>query len=197
MRRADIEHLLPSIYRLALDPPAEWGLAPDEALGALLDAMETLHQPIEDVLDHLETYLDPRRARATFVPYLAGWLDLDWVLGDPPEDGATRQRPAPRAGVEPIGSGSGRLRELAAAATELARWRGTEHGLRRFLVTATGLPGFVIRDAQVEGDSLPPFHIVVEAPAEAAPLRGLIERIIAEEKPAYVTHELRFGASPA
>jgi phage tail-like protein len=196
MRRAEIEHLLPSIYRLALDPPAEWGLAPDEALGALLDAMETLHQPIEDILDHVETYLDPRRASATFVPYLAGWLDLDWVLGDAPEDAATRLRPAPRAGVEPISSGAGRLRELVASATELARWRGTEHGLRRFLVTATGLPGFVIRDTQSGGD-VPPFHIIVEAPPEAAPLRGLIERIIAEEKPAYVTHELRFSARPA
>ena len=68
MRRPEIERLLPSVYRLALDPPDEWGLAPDEALGALLDAMETLHQPIEDILDRLETYLDPRRADVLFVP---------------------------------------------------------------------------------------------------------------------------------
>jgi phage tail-like protein len=192
MRRPDIERLLPTVYRLALDPPDEWGLAPDEVLGALLDAMETLHQPIEDVLDHLETYLDPRRADGPFVPYLSGWLDLDWIFRDAASDGTSRDWSSAATRVEPLSSGSGRLRELAAAAAELARWRGTERGLRRFLVTATGHSDFAIKDAQAEGGTVAPFHIVVEAPAEAAPLRPLIERIIAEEKPAYVTHELRF-----
>ena len=199
MRRADIERLLPSVYRLALDPPEEWGLERDEALGALLDAMETLHQPIEDVLDHLDTYLDPRRASPAFVPYLSGWLDLDWVLGASATDATIRDRTSGSGaplGAEPLSSGTGRLRELAAAATELARWRGTEHGLRRFLTIATGLSGYAIKDAQADGAEVAPFHIVVEAPAEAAHLRPLIERIIAEEKPAYVTHELRFGANP-
>jgi phage tail-like protein len=192
MRRPEIERLLPSVYRLALDPPDEWGLAPDEALGALLDAMETLHQPIEDVLDRLETYLDPRRADVPFVPYLSSWLDIDWIFGDVASDGTSRDWSASGARAEPLSSGSGRLRELAAVAAELARWRGTERGLRRILVTATGHPDYRIRDAQSDGGTIAPFHIIVEAPAEAAPLRPLIERIVAEEKPAYVTHELRF-----
>jgi phage tail-like protein len=192
MRRPDIERLLPSVYRLALDPPVEWGLEPDAVIGALLDAMEVLHQPIEDILDHLETYLDPRRAPAPFVPYLSSWLDMDWTFRDVASDGTTRQWGAGDARAEPLSSGSGQLRELAAAAAELARWRGTERGLRRFLVTATGYPDFAIKDAQTEDGAVAPFHIVVEAPAEAAALRPLIERIVAEEKPAYVTHELRF-----
>jgi len=194
MQRAEIERLLPSTYRLALDPPDEWGLAPDEALGALLDAMETMHQPIEDVLDHLETFVDPRRARASFLPYLCGWLDLDWLFGDRAADPERFARAPEETDADILPGGSGRLRELAAAAAELSRWRGTERGLLRFLETATGVPGFAITAARDETDEAVPFHIVIEVPAGAAPMRPLIERIVEEEKPAYVTHELRLVA---
>jgi phage tail-like protein len=154
--------------------------------------METLHEPVETVLHDLDRYLDPRLARPDFVPYLAGWVDLDWLLVAAPSE--------PLATTPSLASGLGTLRELVAAAAELARWRGTARGLLRFLDTATGTPGFAIEE-NVSGDQRQPrpFHLRVVAPAEAAVYRPLIERVIVAEKPAYATYELVFatGATPA
>ena len=115
--------------------------------------METLHGPVETVLRDLDRYLDPRLAEPAFVPYLAGWVDLDWLLvAAPSEPVATTT----------LASGLGTLRELVAAAADLARWRGTARGLLRFLDTATGIPGFAIEE-NVTGDerraaTVPPPH---------------------------------------
>lgn len=183
MRRAEIERLLPAAYRVALDPPPEWGLGTDEALAALLDAMEAMHHPIEQLLDEEETLVDPRRTRAELVPYLCGWLDLDWLFR---ADAAASLA----QGSQPLASGLGRLREVAAAAAESSRWRGTQRGLRRFLEAATGVAGFAIIENREADGSAVAFHITVQVPADAASLAALIERIVRAEKPAYVTHEL-------
>jgi hypothetical protein len=85
------------------------------------------------------------------------------------------------------------LRELIAAAAFLSQWRGTAKGLLRFLETATGVEGFEIEEHARDANGQPqPFHILVRAPAEAERYRGLVERIIEAEKPAYVTYELTY-----
>lgn len=179
MRRAEIEQLLPSVYQMALHPVDGWVIEPDQRLGALLDAMEALHDPIERILDRLEAWLDPRRAPDPFVPYLAGWVDLDRLAGGEATMAA---------------AGTDRLRELVAAASDLARWRGTSRGLLRFLGIATGLPGFSVDERPAGPDGRPrPFHVVVHGPAEAARMRPLIERIVESEKPAYVTCDIVLG----
>jgi phage tail-like protein len=182
MRRAEIERLLPSVYQLALHPVDGWGLAPDERLGAVLDAMETLHDPIEGTLDGLDAWLDPRRAPDPFVPYLAGWVDLDRLAGGEATMAA---------------AGTDRLRELVAAASDLARWRGTSRGLLRFLRIATGLDGFSAEEDPPGADGRPrPFHVIIRGPAEAASMRPLVERIVESEKPAYVTCDIVLGEAP-
>ena len=120
------------------------------------------------------------------MPYLAGWVDLDWLLVAAPSE--------PVATNSTLASGLGPLRELVAAAADLARWRGTARGLLRFLDTATGVPGFAIEE-NVSGDERRPrpFHLRIVAPAEAAVYRPLIERVIVAEKPAYATYELVFA----
>lgn len=180
MKRSEIEPLLPGVFQRTVHP--------GNPLFALLEVMEALHAPSEQILAELDAYFDPYRTPDRFVPLLARWVDLDRLLVDPPEG-----RP-PAAPLFP--SGLGRLRELVMAAAFLSGWRGTRKGLLRFLETATGLQGFVIHEhVRGPGGQPKPFHILVRAPAEAEPYRVLIERIIEMEKPAYVTYELDFGQS--
>jgi hypothetical protein len=203
MRRPEIERLLPTVYQLAIDPVEDW-IEPDLRLGAVLDSMETLHQPIEEILDSLEAWLNPRRAPEPFVSYLAGWVDLDRMAevdATAPERRRTNGGPtrdvvamaAATAAAMPV-SGMSRLRELVASAAELARWRGTRRGLLQFLHTATGMTGFEVDEEPRWPDGRPrPFHFVLRGPGVAVQMRPLIERIVESEKPAYVTCDIQLG----
>jgi phage tail-like protein len=180
MKRTEIERLLPGVFQRTLRP--------GNPLSAILDVMEGLHAPSEGQLESLDAVFDPRRTPDKFVSFLARWLDLERLFDKP-------ARGQPQTSALPIPTGLGRLRELTAAAAHLSQWRGTAHGLLLFLRTATGHPGFAVEE-QVEGvdDKTRPFHIRVRAPGEMFPYRGLIQRIIELEKPAYVTYELLFEA---
>lgn len=176
MKRTEIELLLPGVFQRAVREGTP--------LFALLEAMEALQTPDEAVLDHLDAYFDAYRTPGAFVPFLASWVDLDWLLLEVP--GSTSAASLP---VE-----LGRLREVVAAATFLAQWRGTAKGLLRFLEMATGIQGFAIEEQVPGPDGLPrPFHMRVLVPSEAARYQVIIERIIESEKPAYVTYELQVG----
>lgn len=176
MKRPAIESLLPGVVQSALRDGGP--------MRALLEVMEALHEPSEEVLSSLDERFDPRRAPDAFVPFLARWVDLDHLF----EEGAEASGRLPEA-IE-----LGPLRELVALATHLSRWRGTRRGLVLFLETATGERGFEV-DERVRGDdgTVRPFHLRVTAPAGTHGRRALLEKIIEREKPAYVTYELRFG----
>jgi phage tail-like protein len=178
MKRTEIEHLLPGVFHRTLYAGS--------LLETLLEVMEVLHAPAEDVLRELDSFFDPRRAPYRFVPYLAGWVDLDKLLSAGP---VSEFSPAS------FPTGLGRLRELVATAAFLSKWRGTAKGLLTFLETATGTQGFEI-DEHVPGDDGQPrpFHLRVFAPQETEPYIVLITKIIELEKPAYVTYELEFRA---
>jgi phage tail-like protein len=178
MKQADIAQLLPGIFQRTLHPGG--------MLAAILELMEAMHAPSEEVLEDVDAFFDPYRAPDAFIPFLASWVDLAWLLTDSRTLGTITNADLP--------SGAGRLRELIAAAAYLSQWRGTGKGLLRFLETATGLSGFTI-DEQVQGAAGQPrpFHIGVRAPKAAEPYRAMIERIIEVEKPAYVTYELVFN----
>ena len=137
-------------------------------LVAILGVMEAMHAPSEAALAHFGDALNPRTAPDRFVPYLASWMGLDFVAG----------------GATPIDLS--RLRELIAMSNTLAKWRGTATGLILFVEIATGLRGFSVEEPR-------PFHFVLHAPLAAEPHRELIERIVATEKPAYVTSDVVYG----
>jgi phage tail-like protein len=167
MRNTEILRLLPGVFQRTAHEGSP--------LMALLGVMDVLHAPTEAMLAELDALFDPRRAPDRFVPFLARWVDLDL----------------------PVTTGLGRLRELVAAGVELSRWRGTARGLLLFLSTATGRRDFELDERVPGSDGLPrPFHIRVRAPAELAPHRPMLERIIELEKPAYVTYELHFTQLP-
>lgn len=181
MQAGSIARLLPEIYREGLQDNQPGG----DVLVTLLAVMEALHAPAEAALDTLDATFDPRRTVDAMVPALAAWVDLERYVG------------APRAGspVPRFAAGTGRLRELAAQAADLARWRGTAAGLARFLAVATGVAGFEVDDAVPGEDGRPrPFHVRVRAPA-ALPggLADLVRRIVEQERPAYATYEVEFG----
>jgi phage tail-like protein len=179
MKQSEIAQLLPGIFQRTLHS--------DGPLATLLGVMEALHAPSEAVLARVHAVFDPYETPDPFVPFLAGWLDLEQLL----VQSAGQQN---TGNVSPLISGLGRLRELIMAAAYLSQWRGTARGLLRFLETATGYRGFEI-DEQVPGvgGQIRPFHLLIRAPGETLPYQVLITRIIELEKPAYVTYDLEFG----
>ncbi|SPH24295.1 hypothetical protein DEA8626_03345 [Defluviimonas aquaemixtae] len=180
MKRSDIEDLLPEIYRRTLT-----GRSP---LDALIAAMEALLSPVERAVERLPDNLSVDRAEDRFVYLLARCVDLERFFDRNKYSGAPAGR-GPR-----FAPGTAQLRKLIRAAPELSRLRGTSEGLRKFLEQATGIEGFSVDEHVADARGQPvPFHIRVLAPGAALGFARLIERIIAEEKPAYVTHELVFS----
>lgn len=178
MKRSELEALLPEVFQRTLRSGS--------LLGGLLDVMETLHNPDEQILAEVDAYFDPYRAPERFVPFLARWVDLDRVMDAAPYDDPASAWPA----------GLAQLRALIAAAAELARWSGTARGLVRFLALATGVDGFTVDEQVLGPDQRPrPFHIAVRVPAGAEGYRALIVRIVEAEKPAYVTYDLILPAA--
>jgi phage tail-like protein len=161
MRATRIKELLPAVFQQAV--------VPGRPIAAYLDVMEAFHVSVEEKLDHLDQYFDPRRAPEEFVRFLAGWVDIDFAVS------------------------TGRLRELIASFTELLTMRGTRQGLLRLLEHATGVTGFEVRENPPDQRGVPrAFHIDVSAPAAMKPHQRLLEALIEREKPAYVTSSLRF-----
>jgi phage tail-like protein len=189
MNKQQIAQLLPEIFRMTLSEQ-KGHTTRDNPLDTLLSLMEQMHLPAEDVLDNLHTYFDPSTAPPRFLPYLAGWVDLDNLWVDYPQSINPDEPPLYPAGT-------GHLRELLLSAAYLSRWRGTAHGLLRFLTIATGLENFRINEHVTDENGQPrPFHVEVIAPSAAAPYRDLIQRIIHTEKPAHLTHTLIIDDAP-
>src|SRR5215204_3940369 len=154
MRRQTIERLLPTAYQRAA--------VEDSVMRALLDVMEALHEPDEQLLADVDTLFAPYTAPERFIPFLTGWVTLDYLVGVPRPGGETRL-PLP----------AGRVRDLIANGAALAKLRGTPIGLRWFLQIATGAIGFVIEEPPEQ-----PFHFVVRVPQEARAYLGVINRIV-------------------
>lgn len=174
MKSSDIARLLPWVFQRTLSPGGP--------LDAMLASMEGLQAPADEALATLDRYFDPRRAPDGFVPFLARWLALDWVLVRPAEHYF-----APGGTEEPMLSGVGRLRELVAAATFLAQRRGTATGIVRFLELATGVTGFSVNE-HVPGR---PFSVAFTMPKAAEPYETMVRTIIDWEKPAHLEYDLQ------
>lgn len=181
MRRAEIEQLLPAVFRRAA--------LPRTPVGDLLDIMEALHVPAEDVLEQLDRFFSPHQAPPSFVATLAAWMGLAWLI---PGGTDPRRGSAEAAGDTGAVAGAA-LRALVAEGAELACLRGTGKCLARFLSLATGSGPFQITPATGPDGSERPFAITVTAPPELEPRRGVVAAILRHEKPAYVQCELRFG----
>lgn len=173
MRADRAAMLLPEVIRR--------GAGPGTPLSALLDVMESMHEPAEAALLGLPAILDPQSTPDDFVPFLASWVGLDDVIPD---------------GAE-FEAGSGRLRQLVATSAARARRRGTLDGLRETLAIATGRIDITVED-MVDGPdgAVLPFHVDIVVPAEAVGLFDLVNRLVEHEKPAFVTASVILAVIP-
>lgn len=180
MKHQEIKQLLPETFQRTDQA--------DSPLYGLLEVMEALVEPTEDILRQLAFYFNPYTTPEKFLPFLASWVDLDRFF-------PSFHNPSLPDLDSLQDLGTGRLRELIVAAPQLSKLRGTATGLQLFLETATGLTGFEIDENILpEDNDVLPFHIKISAPKSAQQHLALIERIIEQEKPAYVTYSLEFGS---
>src|ERR1041385_1234117 len=180
MEARRIARFIPEIYRAAV--------LPGTPLSGILAVMEAMHAPSEEALVEIDKYLDPLRAPDNFALMLTSWLDLDRYLDWTGErEGAGQPRYA---------AGLGHLRALSMLAAHLMRWRGTRYALEHFLAAATGISGFLVEQNPTDARGRPrPFHIRVHAPAGARRMADLVQRIVDQERPIYVTYEIVFSST--
>ncbi len=159
---------------------------PGSTLDACLQVMSSQHAPSENILSSLPTTINPRQCPRRFLPLLVQWLDLDRIFYGDQTVGTNEQ--SHRTSL-PIG----RLRELLAVTIQLSQRRGTAAGLKAMLTAATGIADIAIQEVVYDqsGNELP-YHVTVTIPESGLPHRLLLERMVAEEKPAHVTADIVF-----
>ncbi|MFF0219132.1 phage tail protein [Streptomyces vinaceus] len=162
-----IGKMLPAVYQ------------EDEFVQRFTAGLDDVLAPVISTLDCLEHYLDPALAPADFLPWLAGWLDLD--LGT---DG------------DPVRRG-----RLLAAAGDLYRRRGTAGGLRDHLwlmfggrvevedgtsvtVRTSPTPASGPADSRERETRMLTVRIAPEVRVD----REVVERFVAAAKPAHLPH---------
>ncbi|GHF45155.1 phage tail-like protein [Deinococcus metalli] len=173
MRRPDLDRLLPEVMQRAAQP--------GQPLSAALDVMAELITPVEDALAGVDAALSPYRAPDAFLPFLAGWLDLDRLLRPGPLD--TQYAP-----------GLPQLRLLIARTMPLNFMRGTARGLIGVLEAATGVGGFRVQENVTAAGEPRAFHLLVQAPADSARYADLVQQLVELEKPVALTHEVVWPA---
>ena len=162
----------------------------DDLMGRFLMLFESFWEPIEDRIDNIHYYFDPRMTPSDLLPWLATWVDL--VLDEQWPDEKRRQ--------------------LLSAMVPLYRCRGTRHGLQRYLEIYTGQPAriaehrahnFVLGAITRLGPSAAlgkhnvshTFDVTLRLPpaeneSKRHERRRKIEAIIESEKPAHTAYTL-------
>ncbi|ABU58884.1 phage tail protein I [Roseiflexus castenholzii] len=136
----------------------------NEFLGRYLRIFETIWEPLEWRQNHINLYFDPRTCPLSFLPWLAGWLDME---------------------VNPYWPES-RIRRLIAEAADLYRWRGTAYGLKRLIEVVTGLTPTI-----TEEPSQPfVFRISLALPPGSDVDARLIDNLVRAHKPAHAGYIL-------
>jgi phage tail-like protein len=135
-------------------------------LGRFLLIFESIWEPLEQRQDHVALYFDPRTCPASFLPWLASWLDLSLKAHWPEM----------------------RRRRLLEEALDLYRWRGTAYALVRIIEVCTGLTPEI-----TEAPAQPlVFTVSITVPPGSSVDKDLIEDLIKEHKPAHAGYRLEF-----
>lgn len=174
VRESRLLDYLPPVYR------------DDPMMGRFLLIFEDMLNPIENLVDNLALYFDPRLTPESLLPWLASWVDLSLDPGWPLE----------------------RRRELVRNAADLYRWRGTRRGLSEYLRIYTGtephifeyIPGMTLNENNrlgvntVLGSSGAGHHftVVMEIKGNDYVNQRVIRNIIDIQKPAHTVYSLEF-----
>lgn len=168
----------------------------DEMMGRFLMLFESFWAPLENQIDNFHYYLDPRLTPPAFLPWLAGWLDMELDERWP----------------------EARLRQLLRWAIALHRSRGTKWGILKYLEIYTGQPARIIENraknfelggaaklgpgiALGKGNQPHTFQVILRLPPLEAPTkkererqetlrRRTIESIIEMQAPAHTVYSL-------
>ncbi|HEX5265405.1 MAG TPA: phage tail protein [Acidimicrobiales bacterium] len=168
--RMQIGHSLPAVYQ------------GDDFCQRLTTVFDDALSPVVSTLDCFDAYVDPALAPEDFVEWLAGWvavsLDEAWA-------------PA-------------RRRQLVARAVELYRSRGTVDGLVAAVELYTGVTPEVIEsggcgwsevaDSALPGTAQPRLQVIVRTSDPSRVDVRVVERIVAENKPAHLPHTVEITA---
>jgi phage tail-like protein len=156
----------------------------DALMGKFLLIFDSILTPIENTVDNMALYFDPRITPESVLPWLASWVDLALDPSWPLE----------------------RRRELVTKAAELYRWRGTRRGLSEYLRIYTGtspsileyIPGMIL-DAKTQlgvntllGSSGAGHHftVIIEVPEDSHIDNKIVREIIESQKPAHTIYTL-------
>jgi len=168
----------------------------DDLMGRFLMLFESFWEPIEDRIDNIHYYFDPRLAPNDLLPWVATWVDL--VLDEQwPEE---------------------KRRRLLSAMVPLYRQRGTRHGLQKYLEIYTGqlahiaehrAHNFMLGKITRLGPSAAlgkhnvsyTFDVILKLPPaenedKRKERRRKIEAIIESEKPAHTAYTLIIEETP-
>jgi phage tail-like protein len=128
-------------------------------MGRFLQIFETLWEPREQREDHIHMYFDPFTCPASFLPWMASWLDVSFNVHWP----------------------EARRRRFVAQATTLYRWRGTADGIKRLIEVCTEL-----YDVEVRKDPAEPFvfRVSVSIPRGSDVTQEVLDELIQLHKPA-------------
>lgn len=164
---------LPSVFR------------EDKFMGRFLLIFESILNPIENIVDNMALYFDPRITPEPVLFWLASWLDIALDPKWPLE----------------------RRRELVGKAAELYRWRGTRRGLSEYLRIYTGkkpeiieyIPGMILNEKTqlgvntVLGSSGTGHHFTVIARIDENDKidQKVVKQIIESQKPAHTDYTLQ------
>jgi phage tail-like protein len=168
---------LPSVFR------------DDKLMGQFLMIFDTILTPIENTVDNVPFYFDPRLTPEPLLAWLASWLDIALDSKWPLE----------------------RRRELVSKAAELYRWRGTRRGLSEYLKIYTGtqpqiieyIPGMIL-DVKTQlgvntvlGSSGEGHHFTVILNLENVDNFDpqVIKQIIDSQKPAHTVYTLQINST--
>ncbi len=138
--------------------------ADNDFLARFLLLFQNVWEPLEQRQDHIDMYFDPRTSPASFLPWLASWLDLSFNQHWPEI----------------------RRRRLLAEAIDLYRWRGTRYGLVRMIEVCTGITPEV-----TENTAQPyTFDVKIALPKDGDIDKNLIDELIRAHKPAHAGYRL-------
>lgn len=135
----------------------------------LLQVMEDMHQPIEDLVFDLPALVTPEKCPHDFLPVLRRFLTTNF---DTPLDPFCE-------------------RELLACYARLHGTSGQEKALEEVLRLTLGH-----LDISIEEAADTPFHLIVHTPQSLRAQAALVEDVLNRFKPAHLTSEIRFSSPP-
>jgi phage tail-like protein len=172
--RAGVDGLRPPHSLAAGLPGAFFG---NDFTRELVRSFDQVLAPVFATLDDFDAYLDPQYAPEDFLRWLAGWfgfpIDERWPAN--------------------------RLRAHLADAVEALVWRGTVRGVAAAVRAYTGQAPQVVDSGGVSGSARPlgalpgeprPALLVRVVDPEGILDVAVVDRLVAEVKPAHVPHEI-------